>query len=132
MSLIDQWGWISIDEIGSSNFKKYIHTDFQQIANNSKLSDYTFKCLKVYDGDFYLCQSSEISLAIHSVAFRVMPKQPKYIPNQKVKYKTSKDIIEDAIIHSIDWHNNFNKHIYTLKANNKLKTKWYYEEDIIS
>jgi hypothetical protein len=128
-NLIGKWGWISIDEIKSYNFKKYLHPQTEKIVNSLHLSDFVFQCIGK-NGNFLMLKSSEVELVVKSEVFRIMPQEPKFKPLEIVKFYNSKNLLEFGMIKNINWHNKENKHIYFLEVNGKLKRRRYFAEDL--
>lgn len=128
-SIIGKYGWISIDEIKSLHFQKFIHQDYIEMVRDSNLTDFVFLCTDSSESYVELI-STEIKLLIKREVFRPMPKQPKFNPLEEVKLFNSKGQLEFGKIKGISWHNNEGKHIYTLEVNGKIKTRRYFEEDL--
>lgn len=128
--LIGKWGWVSVDEINSSNFKKYIHPKTLLIIEANRLSDSVFKCISVLTDNYLKLKSTEIELILKKEVFRLIPVEPKFKPLEKVKFLNSKGFLEFGVIKSISWHNKENKPIYFIEVNGNVKTKRYSSEDL--
>jgi len=129
-NLIDKWGWISIDEIKSEHFKKYIHPQYVDKVENSNLSDSVFLCIESEKDEYLKLKSAEIELLLKQQAFRVMPMNPTYKPLEKVKFLNSKGVLELGVVKKISWHNKDNKHLYILEVKGKIKSRRYSAEDL--
>lgn len=129
-NLMGKWGWVSIDEIKSENFKKYLDPQTAKIITSFNFSDFVFKCIEIGEDNFLKLKSSETELVLKKEVFRLMPTEPKFKPLEKVNFYNSKNILEFGTIKNINWHNNDNKHIYLIEVNGKMKTQRYYDKDL--
>lgn len=131
-NLIGKWGWVSIDEIRSDHFKKYIHPDYINSIENTALSDYVFLCIAIEKDEYLKLKSTEIEFSLKRQVFRLMPENPNYKPLERVKFINSKGLFEFGVVKKISWHNNDQKHIYSLEVDGKMKSRRYFAEDLIS
>jgi hypothetical protein len=131
-NLLGKWGWVSIDEIQSEYFKKYIHPEYLNNVESSILSDFVFLCIAIEKDEYLKLKSTEIEFLLKQQAFRTMPDNPKYRPLEKVKFLNSKGFLEFGVVKKISWHNSEGKHIYLLEVDGKMKSRRYYTEDLES
>jgi hypothetical protein len=130
-NLIGKWGWVSIDEVKTENFKKYIHPESINILSSCELTDFVFQCIGILSNNFIILKSTEIEICIMREVFRIMPKEPDFYPNERVSVFNSKGILEHGIVKSIDWNNKESMHIYLIEVGGKIKSRRYSSKDLM-
>lgn len=127
---IGKYGWVSIDKTEEEYFQEDVYPADLNLITGSILCDYVFKCIGAFDKEYLVLKSSEVTVRLKKDIFRLMPKQPAFVPLETVKFFSSKGILTYGIVKGISWHNNKGKHIYKLEVNGKMKTHRYFEEDL--
>lgn len=129
-NLINKYVWVNVLHIKDDYFQKFIYPNDLKIIQQSHLTNHAFKCIGVFENDYFTLDSYEITLRLRKEAFTLMTKQPTFEPLENVKFFSSKGVLTFGTIKSIFWHSNEQKHIYKLEVNGKMKTRRYFEEDL--
>lgn len=107
------------------NGKGLIHPDdiddFSKEVNNCKV----FLCVK--EDEYLTLKYNNNYYRVKEKLFKSVPK-PKFNFEQKVKIKDSD---KEVFIADIMWHLNKQEHYYFVIADNKKKTKRYFESELI-
>lgn len=129
-NLIGKYGWVSISQIRTDNFKRFISSRDIENLENLDLKDNIFICIDILQDDYLKLKSTEVEIDLKSEVFRKMPEQPKFKPLEKVKFYNTKGFLEFGIIKGIHWHDKDHKMFYDVEVNGKLKGRRYFDEDL--